>query len=242
MPRSCPPMISHKAMTGLLLGMLIAAFGEAPLAAQSPQQKDFATDMAGSWEVGTAERSRTCAVTLKTDVAPMGLKIDLDADCGRALPFMAQIVAWNVRGLDGVRLLDAQGNTVLDLAEVESGIFEARRPGEGIYLMQNLEAARAVAKSMDNLVGDWSVLRGKGQSICRMTLTNTSIDADNFAVFLNRPCEAMVALFNPYAWRLERGEILMMSRAGDVWRFEPDDLAQWRRVPDSADPIYLSRQ
>jgi hypothetical protein len=43
-------------------------------------------------------------------------------------------------------------------------------------------------------------------------------------------------------WRLERGELLLMSANGEVWRFEADDNAQWRRVPDSADPLIMLRQ
>ena len=42
--------------------------------------------------------------------------------------------------------------------------------------------------------------------------------------------------------RLERGEILLMSRRGETWHFEADDNAQWRRVPDSANPMILLRQ
>jgi hypothetical protein len=30
--------------------------------------------------------------------------------------------------------------------------------------------------------------------------------------------------------------------SGETWRFEADDNAQWRRVPDSADPLILVRQ
>ena len=41
---------------------------------------------------------------------------------------------------------------------------------------------------------------------------------------------------------LERGELLMMSASGETWHFEADDNAQWRRVPDSADPLILLRQ
>jgi hypothetical protein len=33
----------------------------------------------------------------------------------------------------------------------------------------------------------------------------------------------------------------MMSSSGEVWRFEADDNAQWRRVPDSTDPLILLR-
>jgi len=44
------------------------------------------------------------------------------------------------------------------------------------------------------------------------------------------------------ARRLERGQMLLMKARGDTWQFEADDNAQWRRVPDSADPLILLQQ
>jgi hypothetical protein len=86
------------------------------------------------------------------------------------------------------------------------------------------------------------MVRGNGQAICGLTLTNTEATADNFQVFLKPRCDPAVAAFAPTMWRLERGGLLLMSAAGEVWRFEADDNAQWRRVPDSADPLIMVRQ
>ncbi|MEH2473990.1 hypothetical protein V1281_004825 [Nitrobacteraceae bacterium AZCC 2161] len=198
-------------------------------------------DMVGQWELSTTERSKTCVVTLKGDGSPQGLKLELEPGCPKALPFTKDITAWSVRGLDIVRLQDATGQAVIDFTEVESGIFEGLRTGEGVYILQNLAAARSLAKSMDQMIGDWSVVRGNGRAICGLTLTNTEATPDNFAVFLKPRCDPIVVNFNPTVWRLERGELLMMSASGETWHFEADDNAQWRRVPDSADPVILMR-
>jgi hypothetical protein len=170
------------------------------------------------------------------------LKLELEPGCAAALPFTKDIAAWNIRGLDIVRLQDAAGQPVIDFTEVESGIFEGLRTGEGIYILQNLVAARSLAKSMDQMIGDWAMVHSNGQPICGLTLTNTEATADNFAVFLKPHCDPVVAAFAPTVWRLERGELLLMSNSGAVWRFEADDNAQWRRVPDSADPLIMVRQ
>ncbi len=199
-------------------------------------------DMVGQWELSTTERSKTCVVTLKGDATPQGLKLELEPGCAAALPFTRDIAAWNVKGLDIVRLQDAAGQPVIDFTEVESGIFEGLRQGEGIYILQNLAAARSLAKSMDQMIGDWAMVRGNGQSICGLTLTNTEATPDNFAVFLKPRCDPAVAAFAPTMWRLERGELLLMSANGGIWHFEADDTAQWRRVPDSADPLIMLRQ
>jgi hypothetical protein len=199
-------------------------------------------NMIGQWELSTTERSKTCVVTLKNDTSPQGLKLELEPDCAKALPFTKDITAWNVRGLDIVRLQNPTGEAVIDFTEVESGIFEGIRAGEGVYILQNLAAARSLTKSMDQMIGDWSMVRGSGRVVCGLTLTNTETTPDNFAVFLKPRCEPLVANFNPKQWRLERGELLMMSASGETWHFEADDNAQWRRVPDSADPLILLRQ
>jgi hypothetical protein len=216
------------------------------LACGSPvRSQDAATlkkDMVGQWELSTTERSKTCVVTLKGDTSPQGLRLELEPGCAAALPFTKDITAWNIKGLDIVRLQDAAGQPVIDFTEVESGIFEGLRQGEGIYILQNLAAARSLAKSMDQMIGDWSMVRGNGRAICGLTLTNTEASPDNFAVFLKPRCDLAVASFAPTVWRLERGELLLMSANGEVWRFEADDNAQWRRVPDSADPLIMLRQ
>jgi hypothetical protein len=218
----------------------------AALAAATParSQQDATTlkkDMVGQWELATTERSKTCVVTLKPDASPQGMKLELEPGCAAALPFTKDITAWNIRGLDIVRLQDAAGESVIDFTEVETGIFEGLRQGEGVYILQNLAAARSLAKSMDQMIGDWSMVRGNGQAICGLTLTNTEAGQDNFQVFLKPKCDPAVAAFAPTQWRLEHGQMLLMSQGGETWQFEADDNAQWRKVPDSADPLIMLR-
>jgi hypothetical protein len=198
--------------------------------------------MIGQWELATTERSKTCVVTLKGDAAPQGLKLELEPSCAKALPFAKDIAAWSVKGLDIVRLQDANGQPVIDFTEVESGILEGVRQNEGVYILQNLAAARSLAKSMDQMIGDWAMVRSNGQMICGLTLTNTDAGQDNFQVFLKPKCDPAIASFAPTRWRLEHGQMLLTSNKGETWQFEADDNAQWRRVPDSADPLIMVRQ
>jgi hypothetical protein len=232
-------------MTGRF-GIALAALALLLGCAASGRAQDASTlkkDMIGQWELSTTERSKTCVVTLKGDTTPQGLKLELEPACAAALPFTRDIAAWSIKGLgDIVRLQDGAGQAVIDFTEVESGIFEGLRQGEGIYILQNLAAARSLAKSMDQMIGDWAMVRSNGRPICGLTLTNTEASPDNFQVFLKPRCDPAVAAFAPTVWRLERGELLLMSKDGEVWRFEADDNAQWRRVPDSADPLIMLRQ
>jgi hypothetical protein len=233
-------------MTSHRTGITVAAFFVG-VAYMSPVRSQEATDlqkeMIGQWELATADRSKTCVVTMKNDTTPQGLKLELEPGCAAALPFTKDITAWSIKGLgDIVRLQNKAGDAVIDLTEVESGIFEGNRSGEGIYILQNLEAARSLAKSMDQMIGDWAMVRSDGQSICGITLTNNEANADNFQAFLKPKCDPTVAAFAPTQWRLDHGQILLIADSGQIWTFEADDNAQWRRVPDSADPLILLRQ
>ena len=229
---------------GIALLALLASLVSLALGSQAWSQ-DASTlkkDMIGQWELSTTERSKTCVVTLKSDATPQGLKLELEPSCAAALPFTKDIAAWNVRGLDIVRLQDAAGESVIDFTEVETGIFEGLRTGEGIYILQNLAAARSLAKSMDQMIGDWAMVRGNGDQICGLTLTNTEAGPDNFQVFLKPKCDPAITAFAPTQWRLDHGQILLMSARGETWQFEADDNAQWRRVPDSTDPLIMLRE
>jgi hypothetical protein len=226
---------------GIALAALLALVAGGS-AARAQDASTLKKDMVGQWELSTTERSKTCVVTLKSDAAPQGMKLELEPGCAAALPFTRDITAWSVKGLDIVRLQDATGESVIDFTEVESGILEGLRQGEGIYILQNLAAARSLAKSMDQMIGDWAMVRGNGQVVCGLTLTNTEAGQDNFQVFLKPKCDAAVAAFGPTQWRLDHGQMLLMSRSGEAWHFEADDNAQWRLVPDTADPLIMLRQ
>jgi Protease inhibitor Inh len=226
---------------GIALATLAAMLICTPQAS-SQDAASLKREMIGQWELSTAERSKTCVVTLKNDTTSQGLKLELEPACAKSLPFTKEITAWNVKGLDIVRLQDAAGQPVIDFTEVESGIFEGMRQGEGIYLLQNLAAARSLAKSMDQMIGDWAMVRNDGRPICGLTLTNTEATADNFQVFLKPKCDPAVEAFKPTMWRLERGELLLMAANGETWHFQADDNAQWRLVPDSADALIMLRQ
>ncbi len=137
-------------------------------------------------------------MTLKGDAAPQGFKLELEPACAAALPFTKDITGWSIKGLgDIVRLHNAAGEAVIDFTEVETGIFEGLRTNEGVYILQNLAAARSLAKSMDQMIGDWTMVRGNGQAICALVLTNTDAGNDNFQVFVKGKCDPAVAAFNP---------------------------------------------
>jgi len=226
----------------ILIALTACLVSASAMPARAQDAATLKKEMIGQWELSTTDRSKTCVVTMKEDSTPQGLKLELEPGCAAALPFSKDIKGWSIKGLDIVRLQDATGEAVLDFTQVETGIFEGVRANEGVYILQNLAAARSLAKSQDQMIGDWAMVRGNGNTICGLTLTNNDAGNDNFQVFLKPKCDPTVAAFAPTQWRLERGQILLMSDRGEIWHFEADDNAQWRLVPDSADPLIMLRQ
>jgi hypothetical protein len=159
------------------------------------------------------------------------------------MPEVKDAVAWSIGGLDLVRLLDNKGKPVMEFTEVESGTYEAQRPGEGVFFMQSAAvAASPVGLAADQMAGDWSVVRGSGKTICTITLTNNTAGPDNFALRVKPGCDALVTRFGPATWYMDRGELVVKSARGQFWRFEESDPVNWTRVPEGREPITLVRQ
>ena len=92
--------------SGITAAALTALLALAPPAA-AQDASTLKKDMVGQWELATTERSKTCVITMKGDTTPQGLKLELEPECAKALPFTKDITAWNIKGLDIVRLQDA---------------------------------------------------------------------------------------------------------------------------------------
>ena len=225
----------------LVLGfVLLAACGGARAQPQQPALSDAAKAMVGTWEFTNADRDKTCTITLRLDPGAGGMKVEFDRACAAKFPFIGEIAAWSYAENDFLRLLDAKGASILEFNEVEGGVYEAPRPGEGILFIQNAGASGPPSRTAEEVTGDWTVVRA-GKPICGLTLSNTTA-GEEFAVRLRQPCDAFVTRFAPTTWQVERGELVVKPAKGRPWRFEEQDAATWQRVPASADSIVLVRK
>jgi len=218
-----------------LAGALAGARAQAPL---SDEVKAMAE---GTWEFSNADRDKRCMLTFRTDAAATGMRLEFDRGCAGLFPFIKEIVGWSLTQNDFLRLLDAKGQSVLEFSEVESRIYEAPRPGEGILFIQASTAVGPPPKEADQMFGDWALARA-GKSICGMTLANTPAGDDFYALKLKPGCDQLVTRFAPTAWQMDRGELLLKNARGQTWRFEEGDASTWERVPETADPVLLMRQ
>ena len=57
-------------------------------------------------------------------------------------------------------MIDAKGEPILEFTEVEGGMYEAERRGEGILFMQTAAAAAPAQRTAEEMIGEWSVVRG----------------------------------------------------------------------------------
>lgn len=203
----------------------------------NPQAFDPAREMVGTWEISNADRDRRCTVTFSTDAAPGGLKLALDQGCATVFPMLKDVTLWNVTPNGALRLVDPKGNAALELSEVEDGLFEGERRGEGLYFMQPQAALAIPARTPEQMVGDWSFLREIDTPLCTLTLSNAA-SPDGFKLTVKKGCDPAIANFGLSTWQLEGDQLVLTGRSG-AWRFVESDINIWERVPPSTDPLLM---
>jgi Protease inhibitor Inh len=218
----------------------ICAGGALAQDSQQAPNNDAAAAMIGAWELSNADHDKVCRFTFRGDDVPGGKKIEVDKNCPSVFPSTKDIAAWAMDSYGNLSLVDAQGNAVIELTEVESGIYDGFSPEEGRYILQS--AAAAPVRSADDMVGDWAVARGTGKPICTLTLAKNPAGADAFTLKLKPGCDALVTRFGPTSWRMDQGELVLQAPRGQAWRFVENDANTWQREPESADPVLLVRQ
>jgi hypothetical protein len=215
---------------------------------QNPQPQDSAEDPAiaviGSWEFSNADRDKVCHITFRAEAVTGGRRLDIDKNCPNFFPSTKNIAAWAVDNYGDLRLVDAQGVAVIELSQVEGGMYDGFSPQEGRYILQT--AAAAPVRTANDMVGDWSIAHSPGKPICTLTLANSPVGAgaaaDVLSLKVKPGCDAAVMRFNPTGWRMQEGDLMLLSARGQSWQFEENDANTWQRVPESSDPILLTRQ
>ncbi len=207
--------------------------------AAAPGLSEAANGMLGAWEFSNADRDKVCHFTFRTDVANGGYRLDIDRSCPNLFPSTRDIVAWNVDNYGGLRLLNGRGDAVVELTEVESGMFDGFTPEEGRYVLQT--AAAVPTRTADDIAGNWAVTRG-GRPICQLTLASGPPVSNGLPLQVKPGCDASVTRFGPVAWKIDQGELVLLSPRGLSWQFEESDANSWAKVPETADPILLVRQ
>jgi len=197
----------------------------------------------GTWEFTNATRDRTCAVTFHEEAARTGRRIAFDATCRKLYPFLADVAGWRMAENDFLRLLNPQGETILDFAEVESGVYEAPRPGEGILFIQTPGAGGPAPRSAELAAGPYAAVRN-GKTLCALELRPAQADGDDNAdgdVTIEKPCPGGKEALAPSQWRFENGVLTLVGADNQSWRFQEYGDTDWRAV-EPANGILLVRR
>ncbi|MGH6683545.1 MAG: AprI/Inh family metalloprotease inhibitor [Pseudolabrys sp.] len=224
-----------------VIGFVLLSATSAALAQAPATLGDSAKAMIGTWEFSNADRDKICAVTFKSDPAPVGFKLEFDKNCAVLFPLVSGIVGWNFPENDLLHLLDAQRRPLVEFSEVEDGIYEAPTPGVGVLFLQNPAGAGAPPTPPEQIAGDWAVMHGNGKPLCVLTLA-TTVAQDGLALTVKPGCDPTIARLNLTLWRIDRDELMLVPARGNPWRFEEVDANSWRRIPESPDAITLVRQ
>jgi hypothetical protein len=120
-------------------------------------------------------------------------------------------------------------------------MFEAPTPGFGVLFLQNSADAAAKPVPLEQVTGDWALMRGTGKPLCTFTFTTGSA-AEGFALTVKPDCDPSIERLGFAWWKIDRDELVIAPSRGNPWRFEQDDPNTWERVPESANPYRLVRQ
>jgi Protease inhibitor Inh len=226
--------------THRIIALLALAMAASLAHAQGdPPVSEAAKDLVGAWEISNSDRDKRCPVTFSTDPAPGGFKLELDTVC--AISPLKDVVAWALGPKDVLRLIDANKVPLFEFSEVESGMYEAERKGEGLYFMQTQAALKAEIRNPDQIVGEWNIVRELDKPLCRLTLSDASGGGDTYKIVVKPGCDARIAGFGLTTWRLDREQLVLTGRSG-AWRFAESDPTTWERMPLSTDPLLLMKQ
>ena len=202
---------------------------------------DAVNSMLGSWEMSNADHDKTCIITFKLDAAGRGRALDLANDCATAFPNIKDVAAWTIDN-DALRLIDGKGAALLEFNEVENGMFESAHSTGTLYFLQTVAAAQGQQHTPDQMFGTWNFVR-QNKAICQIALLDTAADTDSFALEIKPGCDQLVTRFAPRAWRMDRGQFVLLSTKADVvWRFEEEETNNWHRIPEGRQPLLLVKQ
>jgi hypothetical protein len=209
--------------------------------ASAQSLNDQAKTMLGTWEFSNADRDKTCSVTFKDSRAGSGYRLEFDAKCADDFPLLKDVAGWTYPDNDLLRFVDSRGKSLAEFSEVETGMFEAPTPGYGVLFLQNSADVGSQPVPIEQVVGDWALMRGTGRPLCSITLSTAPAN-EGFALSVKPGCDPVIARLNFVRWRIDRDELMLSTARGSVWRFEQNDANTWQRVPEAANPYTLVRQ
>jgi hypothetical protein len=221
----------------LLVALAALAFAAVADAQVPAQDNAAARALASNYQLADALGERKCLITLEARAVAQGFAMTFDRTLCRAVfAHLAEVVAWQPAPAGGINFVSAKGLAITEFSEGVGGVCEAIRDNDGVYFLSNLRIADNSETQAPDLIGDWSLSRPGGPSICRIRLTNEQTSDNRFAVRVAQGCDGAITAFGPVSWQLSSGDVLLFSKAGDLIRLGKNDEGVWSRLPDQNQP------
>lgn len=202
-----------------------------------------ARTIAGNFLLSSADGARACAVMLQAEPEKSGgFTIALPLDSCAVIPFAAAVRAWTPDPSGAVRLLGQDGRTIAEFTEATGGSYEALREGDGVYFLAPPGGLAGIEAPPEELLGEWILSRARGgPSLCRWILTD-ALAGSGRKVEVAPGCTAPLSEFAPTIWRIEGGNVVINSGAGQsTLRFARQEDGTWAKTPERGRPLLLAR-
>jgi hypothetical protein len=247
---------------------VVMLVGVEAASAQPTISPEVAADvLSGPWTMTLKVPIRGCKVDLtdKPAAKPAGaLAATIPQRCRWAVPALAKAAAWTLSEKNWPTFVDANGAEVMGFERIV-GPMLAGKVGANDYTMEafgtgvvadndrrhaianllagkELPQTRALAAIDPKQVpGNYGVARDKGRPICSIALAS-SAGARAGAQIAGGCLDAGLKIFDPVAWRLDKGRLVLVARKGHETAFTLAEDGTWTKDPPGGSPMFLKKQ
>lgn len=250
---------------GLALGSALALFVASAAFAKQP------ADLAGTWELSHNRSATTCRLTLRPARSDKGdYFLGMPAACRHAMPGLETVGRWAMPDASHLTLDNPAGSPVLAFmsdgdaftAQAPMGTYTLKpigetgrsgfaaadaQPAPGFAVRTvastHVDEAARVRETAADLAGRYAVMREKHDTGCMLTLDDKSrAKGGGERAHLAPGCRDQgIVIFDPSAWQLVKGELVLTARAGHKTHLEKQDDGSWQKDPKEGKPLGLKK-
>ena len=124
----------------------------------------------------------------------------------------------------------------------------AAAPEEGAAVLQTIASRRSrteaaePAEAREDLAGRYAVMREKRDTGCMITLDRSRASGGDRAQLAPGCRDQGIVIFDPAAWQLVKGELVLTAKAGHKTKLEKQAEGQWAKDPkEGGKPLGLKK-
>jgi hypothetical protein len=264
--------MSARSCLSFVLAVMIggAATGRADAAAAESQSTEALVGTWELRVDNAASACRVLLRPDKSDRGDYGL--GMPAACRYSMRDLARIERWAMPDANHLALMDPTGTPILVLATASDGFSAAfgdrvytlreiatrngspaafstlEAPASAgfapiIHVSKRARAATSADTTPSDLGGRYAIMREKRDTGCMLTLDDKSRVRGGERAQLAPGCRDQgIVIFDPTAWQVVNGELVLTARAGHTARFQKVGEGSWRKdTKDGGKPLGLKK-